>query len=306
MDVPLYLRVLWSYKWLLLIGMIVAALVGGVVGYTYIDGQLQPRAVQTYRASTTVLVGSPQQPLYQSVIPGAPVQEGVTPTVTRDLVSTTVVYAYIVSGSEIRTRVEAVVGELTDEEQVTAVRRTTQPAGDEQFPGRLTLPILDIVGSANSPGRAEEISRAANTVFQEYVRAEQDATALPEGERVQLQTLRESQATEVEGSNPLIPVILTAFGVLLLVVALIFVLYNARVSREKRRAAAGRARGTTATDSPETPENTREPADGSSESTPDSSDPTSTDAVGGASEDGSIPRPSPDDPKRSDDSPAYV
>jgi capsular polysaccharide biosynthesis protein len=299
MDVPLYLRVLWSYKWLLLVGVIVAAFVGGIVGYSYVDGQLQPRAVQTYRASTTVLVGSPQQPLYQSVIPGAPVQEGVTPTVTRDLVSTTVVYAYIVSGSEIRTQVEAVVGPLADDEQVTAVRRTTQPAGDESFPGRLTLPILDIVGSAHSPARAEEISRAANTVFQNYVKAEQDATALPEAERVQLQTLRESEATEVEGSNPLIPVILTAFGVLLLVIALIFVLYNIRVSREKRRAATGRSKNKKGTGTPV--DETTEPDASSS----DPGDPASTDTTG-APDEGSIAEPSRDEPKRSDDTPAYV
>lgn len=294
MDVPLYLRVLWGYKWLLLVGLLIAGVVGGVVGYTYIDGQLQPRAVQTYTASTTVLVGSPQQPLYQSVIPGAPVQEGVTPAVTRDLVSTTVVYAYIVSGSEIRSRVEGVVGPLADDEQVTAVRRTTQPAGDEQFPGRLTLPILDIVGAAHSPGRAEEISRAANTVFQEYVRAEQDTSAVPEGERVQLQTLRESEATEVEGSNPLIPVILAAFGVLLLVVALIFVLYNIRVSREKRRAASRRAQAAD------------EKAE--SESEPSSGDDTvdATDSGGAREDDGSIADPAHDDPRRSDDTPAYV
>ncbi len=294
MDVPLYLRVLWSYKWLLLVGLLIAGFVGGVVGYTYIDGQLQPRAVQTYRASTTVLVGSPQQPLYQSVIPGAPVQEGVTPAVTRDLVSTTVVYAYIVSGSEIRARVEGVVGPLADDEQVTAVRRTTQPAGDEQFPGRLTLPILDIVGAAHSPGRAEDISRAANLVFQEYVKAEQDTTAVPEGERVQLQTLRESEATEVEGSNPLIPVILTAFGVLLLVVALIFVLYNIRVSREKRRAATRRSQA-----AGEKAESELEPGAGGADAEP--KEPRVDQPDGN-----SIADPVHDGAKRSDDTHAYV
>ena len=234
MEVPKYLQILWSYKWLLLVGLVVAVIAAFLAGYTWRDGAIESRATSTYSASTTVLVGSDNQPLYQAEIPGQPIQEGTTAPVQQDLTSTAVVYAYLISGTEIQSAVEEIIGEFSDEETVTAVRRTTQPGGNEQFPGRLSLPILDVVGVSPDPSRAEDISRTANTVFQSYVVAEQDASSLAPEQRVQLTTINESDAIEGEGSNPAIPIVVTGLGVFLVFVALAFLLYNAKLARQKR------------------------------------------------------------------------
>jgi hypothetical protein len=246
MDLPVYLRVLWLYKWLLAVGLILAIIAGFAAGFTVKDGALESRSEKTYTASATVLVSSKSNPLFQAEIPGQVLTEGVTAPTPVDISQTTVLYAYLVSGSEIRTAVEAQIGELAELEEISALRRTTQPTGDEQFPGRLTLPVLNIIGAAATPARAEEISAAANAAFQAYVTAQQEAQAVEELNRIQLTTLTENNAVEGENSNPLIPVVITALGVFLIFLALAFVLYNVKLSREKSNGVSGKRAGASA------------------------------------------------------------
>lgn len=233
MSVPLYLRVLWSYKWLLAVGLVVAVLAAMVAGYTVKDGEIVSRAESAYRSDTTILLGGGQENPYQAVDPGQPLTEGQSEAQQNDLTNTAVIYAYLVSGSEIRAQVEAAMGPLTDTEALSAVRRTTQPAGTEQNPGRFSLPILSIVGESTDPDRAVLISETASTIFQSYVNAQQDASGVAPEQRVTLTVTDQGTAVEQEGSNPIIPIAVTGLGVFLAFIALAFILYNIRISRER-------------------------------------------------------------------------
>jgi hypothetical protein len=217
----------------LAVGLLVALLAGFIAGFTISDGAIESRSEKTYTATATVLVTSKSNPLFQAEIPGQTLAEGQTAATTVDLTQATVVYAYLVSGSEIQTAVEAAMGPLTHSESITALRRTTQPTGDERFPGRLTLPVLNIIGTSSSPSRAEQITVAANDAFQAYVFAQQESLGVEDSNRVQLTTLTETSAVAAANSNPLIPVVITFVGVFLVFIALVFVLYNVRLSREK-------------------------------------------------------------------------
>jgi hypothetical protein len=235
MDVPKYLQVLWSYAWLLVIGLVAAAVAGFFSANSIVDGSIQSRIEHSYSAGTTMLVTSDSDTLYQAEIPGEAIPEGKTPPQERDLTATTVIYAYVVAGAATREAVEAELGPLNDTEDITALRRTTQPGGDEQFPGRLTLPILEVVGTSDDPARAEAISATATKVFQEGVADQQNGDDIPKDERVVFQTLDTGAAIENEGSNPIVPIAVTAAGVFLVFVALAFVLYNIRSRRVRRR-----------------------------------------------------------------------
>ena len=236
MDVPQYLRILWFSKWLLFAGLIVAVAAALFTGYGYENGGIVPRTAPTYQAATTVLVGSASQPLFQSEIPGQAVADGETAPQARDLTQTAVVYAYLVSGSEIRSRVEEKIGAFDSTESITAVRRTTQPGGDEANPGRFSLPILDIGGISSSPTRAEEISRTANEVFQAYVLAEQTEARIPADARVELATIDEAAAVDVSKSSSLLPLVATGLGVFLVFMVAAFVRWNVRESRARAKA----------------------------------------------------------------------
>jgi len=233
MDIPQYLRILWAQKWLLLVGLVVAAIAGMFAGYTITDGTLTSRVTPSYRAASTVLVGSASQPIFQAE---TPVTEGTALPQTRDLTQTAVVYAYLFAGEEIRADVEAQLGPLRDGESITAVRRTTQPGGDESSPGRFSLPILDVIGTAASASRAEEISRTATAAFESYVEKEQDASGIDAGARVQLTTLDSRPAEDVTKSGSMLPLIVTGLAVFLAFVIAAFVVWNVQTGRARRRA----------------------------------------------------------------------
>ena len=239
METPKYLPVLWNYKWLLAFGLLVAIVAGFFAGFAIVNGQVESRAVRSFSAGTTVLVTSPSDTLYQAQVPGREIQEGVTAPEPLDLSQSAQIYAYIVTGARIRDAVEAEIGALDDDtETITAIRRTTQPAGDERFPGSLKLPVLEVVGTAATEARAEEISTAATAAFLTYVTDEQAAKQIAEENRVMLEVLKEGKAVEAETSNPAIPVVVTAVAVFLAFVALAFIIAGIRSDRAKRKAKA--------------------------------------------------------------------
>ncbi|GAA1998066.1 hypothetical protein [Microbacterium ulmi] len=258
MDTPKYLQVLWSSKWLLVAGAVVAAVAAFFAGFTFVDGELEPRAEQEYTAQTTLLVSSPSAGPYQAVMPGQTLVEGQTQPQQLDLTTKAILYAYVISGDELRKDVEAEVGELLDTDGLTAVQRTTQPSGNEEFPGRYSLPIVSVVGTSLDPDRAEEISRTAASLFEAQVLAEQDAAQLASADRVVVTTIDAGAAEEVDGSNPAIPLVITFLGVFLLFVAAAYVIAGARSSRRRRAA-------TTTADSSDEP-------DGAAAESSDSSD----------------------------------
>jgi hypothetical protein len=237
METPKYLQVLWNYKWLLAFGLLVAIVAGFFAGFAIVNGQVESRAVRSFSAGTTVLVTSPSDTLYQAQVPGREIQEGITAPEPLDLSQSAQIYAYIVTGARIRDAVEAEVGALDDDtETITAIRRTTQPAGDERFPGSLKLPVLEIVGTGATEARAEDISAAATTAFLTYVTDEQAAKQIAEENRVMLEVLKEGKAVEAETSNPAIPVVVTGVAVFLAFVALAFIIAGLRSDRAKRKA----------------------------------------------------------------------
>lgn len=233
MDIPKYLHILWSQKWLLSVG-IVASVIGGIfAGYTIVDGALVSRVAPSYRAASTVLVGSASQPIFQAE---TSVQDGTTTAQVRDLTQTAVVYAYLVAGAQIREQVEEQIGSLREGESITAVRRTTQPSGDEASPGRFSLPILDVIGTAETPSRAEDISRTATRAFHDFVADEQDAAQIDDAARVQLTTLDERVAVDITKSGSMLPVVVTGLGVFLAFLVAAFAVWNIQESRARRRA----------------------------------------------------------------------
>ncbi|MFD4957929.1 hypothetical protein [Microbacterium sp. NPDC058389] len=249
MVVPGYLKVLWNSKWLLAVGVVVAAVAAFFAGFTIVDGRVQSRAIEQYTAETTLLVSSPASDMYQAVIPGQQLVEGQTQPEEADLTSKTILYAYIISGTDMRHDVEQSVGDFADTDALTALRRTTQPGGDEAFPGRYSLPILAVVGASLDPQRAEEISETAASLFVANMEGEQENAKLPDSERVEVTVLDSPSATEVEGSNPAIPIVLTFVGVFLLFVVAAFVVAGVRGGR--RRSAEASAEASVEPDGPD-------------------------------------------------------
>jgi len=222
------MRVIARHKILLIVGVLIAAAAAYVTAIK-VESTWEPRAETTYRASTQILVADPTS-VYSTRGTPQTLIDGQNPPAARDLSALTVVYAYVVSGPEITSAVEAQVGPLGKDDSLAGEQRTTQP-GSPTNTGTYRLPILDVIGEATSPARAEAISRTAAATFQAVALAQQDAAALPPDQRVQFQVVREVDAVPVDGTNPALPIIAVGLGVLLAFIALIFAVDNARASR---------------------------------------------------------------------------
>lgn len=245
MEQPTYLRRLLNQKILLAIGFVVAIVAGLLAGFTVDDGAVELRTQRTYTASATVLLSSPQPDYFQTEIPGStealplpqegqPTQELIVQEATPiNLSDTAIILAYLAASDEVSEAVEQNLGGFETGESVTAVQRTTQPPGDETFGGRLSLPIINIVGVSTSAERSELISAEAQSVFAELIAERQDEWGVAEDIRLTLDELNAPVADEGQGSNPAIPIIVVAFGVFLLFIALALIIEAVRDRRRR-------------------------------------------------------------------------
>lgn len=247
MNQPVYLRRLLRQKILLIVGVVVAIAAGLLAGFTIQNGEVVPRADRTYMASATILLTSPSPDYFQVRIPGvaqalpqatdeAAAQQELIVSEPQgvDLASNAIILAYLASSDLITDEVAAAVGGLGDNESIIAVSRTTQPSGDETFPGRLQLPLIQVGATAMSPARSERLATEATAAFEALVQQQQQENGIPEDIRLQLDVLNAPVAGEGQGSNPAIPVVVVAFGVFLLFIAAALIVEGIR-ERGRRR-----------------------------------------------------------------------
>ena len=231
MEPPTYLLVLWRCKLLVVASAVLAVLVATAAHFTVTDDGLVYRGDRDHSAAVTVLLGGGPKTPYAAEIPGAERVPGVEEDRLADLGNTAVLYAYLASGEEVRAAVTAQAGPLQEGDGVGAVRRTTQPRGDESSGGRFTLPILSVIGSSYDPARAVELSRLATSALLERIAAEQDAQGVPEATRVTLTVTEEGDAEPGSLGTVAIPIAATGLAVFLLALAGIVIGHRSRVRR---------------------------------------------------------------------------
>jgi hypothetical protein len=222
---------------------------GFFAGFSLVDGAVVSRATKTYAASTNVLLTAPNPNFYQVEVPavtqavpldakGNPVTQQLITTqqaATISLSNSAIILAYVASSDAITATVANDIGGFRDGESITAVRRTTQPNGDERFAGRLELPIIQIAGIAASPERAKLIAVSATAAFSALVAERQREGGIAEDIRLNLDELNAPVAHETGGSNAAIPSVVVGFGVFLLFIALALIVGIIRERLSSRR-----------------------------------------------------------------------
>jgi capsular polysaccharide biosynthesis protein len=232
MNLTNLFHVIARHRALLVVGILIAALAGFAAAFRIETGTLDPRIQPQYRAATQILVSDPVS-IFSSRNAAQVVPDGTTPATQRDLAALAVVYAYLASSPDLVARVETKVGALAADEEITAAQRTTQPTSSTNN-GTYRLPIVEVQGTAVTPQRAEELSRAAAAEFVLFATEQQDAVGVPAEARVQLPIVSQRAAEPVDGTSPVLPVVAVGVGVLLAFLALIFAVDNARATRHGR------------------------------------------------------------------------
>jgi hypothetical protein len=234
MDLNLYLRVIWRFWRLVLIGLIVATVLAVLSVYRVdtTDGYwLEHRQKEKWVSVATVLVTEPDFPLGRAVFEQdvPPLSSGKTQKFTPEFapssrfIELANVYAELVTSDAVR-KLILKDGRLPG--VVKAVPLMATNGSDASLP----LPMVGVQGIGSTPENAVTVARRASDAFRRYLRAEQDRGAIPVDQRVVLTEVRHpSLATTVllEGRPKTVPIVVF-LTVMLAVVGLAFILENLR------------------------------------------------------------------------------
>ncbi len=232
MDLHLFFRVIWRFKFLVIAGLLVAGVLAtlSVFRIDLQDGyKLEYRQSEKWMSVATVLVTEPDFPLGRAVF-----EQDVPPVSSNQprnytpkfapssrFVELANVYAELVTGDAVR---QVILKDGPLPGAIQAVPLVATNGSDAP------LPMVSVRGIASTPKAAVVVAQRASAAFQEYLEAEQQRGAIPAEQRVLLLEVRHpavQTALKVEGRSTTIPIVVF-LTVMLAFVGLSFILENVR------------------------------------------------------------------------------
>jgi hypothetical protein len=233
MDLQLYIRVLWRFRFLVLGGLVLALLLAfSSIARIDFDGgapSVKFRESEKWVSVSTLLVTEPDFPLGRSVFPeevppvGSDRPQTFAPKFapsTRfiELANT---YAEFVTGDAVR---DIMLRDGPIRGVVEATPLVASNASDAP------LPMLAIRGLASTPEGAVLVAQRATDAFESFLDTQQDRRAIPAEQRAVLSQVRQpspATTTLLEGRSKTLPIVVF-LTVMLAVVGLAFILENLR------------------------------------------------------------------------------
>lgn len=238
MDLQLILRVIWRFKLIVGVGVLLALALAFLSYYKVSpsgDPKLAPRQSETWESLSTIFVTSRGFPWGSTGSPNEPVPttgdgaeaagdgEKAAAKVGPDPVHLTALAAlYIRLATS-----DPVIKEMEKSGPVEGELQAYPVASDDS--GRGTqLPMLTLAAQATGPGEARELADRHRRAFIRYIERQQASAGIPSNERVVLQTVREPTEAELlvgrKKSRPMIVLV----AVLIVTLGLAFTLENLR------------------------------------------------------------------------------
>jgi hypothetical protein len=228
-DLRLYVRVLWRFRFLVAIGVIVGSVLAllAAVRIEFVDGapQLSYRQSEEWQSEATLLVteqGFPEG--HKAPVPeewhqggNEPVFTGPTFAEPQRFDDLALIYANLVETDAVRGAFPP--GALADA-TIEGQARTSE-SGE-------AIPFIDVVASAASPRASRALARRSAEALRDYVTAQQAANGIPESERVQLIVAAYPREAELVVARPKALPLIAFLAAFLVVVALAFVIENIR------------------------------------------------------------------------------
>lgn len=223
MDLRLYGRVLWRFRYLVLAGWMLGTLLA-FVSVVRIGGDgLSYRQDELFTAEADIFVNQQGFPWGRSFVPDInaddPAQVAKLAGQAGDpdrLAALAEIYEQLAQGDQVRDimlRGGPIEGTLLAQ-QFTADR------------GRRGLPLLRLSAEAESPELAIALVTRQTAAFRQYLRAEQNRASIPPRERVVLSVVRGATQARVTQPRSFTPAIVVFLGVLIATVATAFTAEN--------------------------------------------------------------------------------
>jgi len=229
MDLALYLRVIWRFRVLVLLGLLLAFLLA-LLSYTRVDFQsgaprLEYRDPHLYESRALLLVTQAGFPLgravFDEVVPVEPsAGEGAYVSKYSDpakFSQAAVIYAHLFGSDEVQ-------GLVSKETAPGASVRANPVIAT----GDTLLPELEITSLAETPGAAQAATLQAVDVFRRFLAREQAANKIEPGNRVVLRVLTHASDPVLVAGPPITRPLVVFLAVMSAVLALAFILENLR------------------------------------------------------------------------------
>jgi hypothetical protein len=245
MDLRNHIRVWWRWKSIIGVGLTLAVILAILASFSVGGGGIHWRSPAVYTSTSRLLVTQPGFPWGRATLPGT--QPGaVTTRSSQDFASPdrfanlATIYAYLAQSAQVNSLIRP--HPLADQITVTP-----------QFMGSGTpLPLMTVDTKGPTPLAAQRLNLATIRATTEYLNKESDASAVPAGQRVQLDVLNPPHLGALTGGRS--PMLSAVAFILALVgtLALVYILENlyptsgvvksleelAVVSTERKRARA--------------------------------------------------------------------
>jgi hypothetical protein len=185
MDVKLYARVAWRFKWLLLLTFVIAipASVLATKKVSFADGHLKltPRGAQVWQSSSVILVTQQGFPWGRSVFPILPAPDGkaITPTYadpTR-FSGLALLYVQLANGTQFRRLLGRLPGKLNAVPILPSADASVSQA----------LPLIEFDATSGAPEVATGIADRAASTFEKFLTKKQNAAGIPSSQRVDVE-----------------------------------------------------------------------------------------------------------------------
>jgi hypothetical protein len=217
MDLVLYGRVLWRFRLVVALGLVVGFMLALLsyysVGLSGGKPKLTPRKAEVYQSQSTMLLTSgkaTESPIVPSAAYGA-------------LIAYAPYFARLANSDAVKALMTQMNGGKTPNGAANTV-----PAADTTYGSISSLPGLTTFGTANSPAEARRVTSLAMQAFIKYFTQQQEAAKLKSAQRVNLRIVSEPGNTILivprKKTLPIVVFLAIAFAT----IALAFILENAR------------------------------------------------------------------------------
>jgi len=230
-DLNLFGRVLWRFKWLVALGLVVG------LGLGYLVYQRQSEEYASYATVFVTQNGFPwgrlalPEPVIGDTESGSPSSGASTGPEFADptrLSSLAILYSRFADSDPVRRLM------LKDGPLNGRIEAAPLLASDNESDA---LPLISIAGIADTPGAAISIAQRATTSLISYIEGQQAANDIPLSQRVEFQVVKKPETAKVlSGKSWTLPVVVF-LAVMLAVVALAFLLQNIRPPKPQKVAA---------------------------------------------------------------------
>jgi hypothetical protein len=230
MDLPLYIRVLWRFRLLVVPGFLVAIALA-VLAYGKVDLshglKITPRATPVFHVDALLLVtqkGFPWGESQQTYVPGD-VSKGLPPIPVGDfsrMSGIAMIYSELADSDTVKAR--------TPLKPAKTEKLVTSPYAPAGAPPGTVLPMVALSVEAASPARAAALINSRIRAFKGYISSRQSDARLSERKRVAVQVLRAGNpntAVAISGKKKTLPVVVF-LAVMIAVSGLAFMLENMR------------------------------------------------------------------------------